>query len=66
MIDLDIPGFGAFSLKHLVIDYIGIFVIQKEGGSVRAFHRADVLATNALEALELLRNPGRLVATLRS
>jgi len=156
MIDLDIPGFGAFSLKHLVLDYngtlaldgnllpgarevlgllapkleihivtadtfglaagnlagipvhltilsaarqaeakrdyirklgpesvvaigngrndrkmlgaaaIGIFVVQKEGGSVRAFRRADVLATNVFEALELLRFPNRLIATLRS
>lgn len=59
-------GNGRNDRKMLAAAAIGIFVVQKEGGSVRAFGRADVLATNVLEALELLRYPDRLVATLRS
>lgn len=45
---------------------IGIFVVHNEGGSVDAMKHADVIATNFIEAFDLLRYPKRLAATLRS
>jgi len=41
-------------------------VIRKEGGSAAALASADVASPGILDALELLRHPKRLVATLRS
>ncbi len=45
---------------------LGIAVIKREGGSAEALASADVACTSILDALELLRHPKRLVATLRS
>lgn len=45
---------------------LGIVVIQLEGGAMEAISEADVVSRNIIEALELLRQPQRLVATLRS
>jgi len=45
---------------------LGIALIQREGGAAEALASADVVCTGILDALELLRNPKRLVATLRS
>lgn len=45
---------------------LGIAVIQREGAAVAALTAADVVATSVLEAFDLLRNPKRLIATLRS
>ena len=50
-------------LKEAVI---GIGLIQREGGSAETLASADAISTNILEALDLLNNPKRLVATLRS
>jgi len=59
-------GNGRNDRKMLEAAAVGIFTIQKEGGSLRALGRADVVTTNILDALELLRYPKRLIATLRS
>lgn len=59
-------GNGRNDRKMLEAAAIGIFTLQKEGGSLRALSRADVVTTNILDALELLRYPKRLIATLRS
>ncbi|RYD39957.1 MAG: ATPase P [Verrucomicrobiaceae bacterium] len=59
-------GNGRNDRKMLEAAAIGIITIQKEGASLRALGRADVVTTNVLDALELLRYPKRLVATLRS
>jgi soluble P-type ATPase len=45
---------------------LGIAVIQAEGACAGALAGADVVSASILDALELLRNPRRLVATLRS
>jgi soluble P-type ATPase len=45
---------------------LGIALVQVEGGAVATLVSADVLALNILDALDLLRNPKRLVATLRA
>jgi len=45
---------------------LGIAVIQEEGSAVEAIMAADVVIPHILDALHLLTNPLRLVATLRS
>ena len=50
-------------LKEAVI---GIAVIQKEGASFKSVSNSDVICTNIVDALELIINPLRLSATLRS
>jgi len=45
---------------------LGIAVILEEGASVQALQSADVVCPSIVSALELLLNPLRLTATLRS
>lgn len=44
---------------------LGIVVLQKEGAAMETFLNADIVCTSILDALELLLNPQRIVATLR-
>lgn len=44
---------------------IGIAVIQKEGASYKTLMNADIVCTSIIDALELIINPLRIVATLR-
>jgi soluble P-type ATPase len=45
---------------------LGIAVIGREGAAGRAVLAADVIVNSATDALDLLRYPKRLVATLRT
>ena len=45
---------------------LGIALLQAEGAAAQTVMSADVVATNILDALALLTNPLRLVATLRA
>jgi len=45
---------------------LGIAILEREGASIDAVLAADVVAPGILEALNLLLNPLRLTATLRS
>jgi soluble P-type ATPase len=45
---------------------LGVAVILNEGVAVETLNSADVVCTSILSALELLTNPLRLTATLRS
>jgi soluble P-type ATPase len=45
---------------------LGIAVLQREGAAAEAIAAAAVVSTNIVEALDLLLNPKRLIATLRS
>jgi soluble P-type ATPase len=45
---------------------LGIGLLQAEGAAAQTVMSADVVATNILDALALLTNPLRLVATLRA
>lgn len=45
---------------------LGITVIQKEGAAFETLQAADVVCDSIVNALELLVNPLRLVASLRS
>jgi len=44
---------------------MGIVVLQKEGASVETLLNADIVCNSIVDALELLTNPLRIVATLR-
>jgi len=45
---------------------LGVAVVQAEGGAVDAVLASDIVVTDILNALDLLRHPLRLTATLRS
>jgi len=59
-------GNGRNDAKMLAEAAIGITVIQREGASASALANSDIVTNSFWEALELLRNPRRIVATLRS
>ena len=44
---------------------LGIVVLEREGAAIGTILAADIVCGSALDALELLLNPKRLVATLR-
>jgi len=52
-----------YMLKHAAL---GIAVMLAEGVAVEALKNADVVCTDICDALDLLLNPLRLTATLRS
>jgi soluble P-type ATPase len=45
---------------------LGMAVVLAEGASAVSLNAADVVCTDIVQALELLMNPLRLTATLRS
>ncbi len=59
-------GNGRNDVLMLGAAAIGIAVVQREGGAAATIGAADVIATSVLDALELIRSPRRLIATLRS
>jgi len=44
---------------------IGICILSQEGLAVETLLSSDIIANNILDALALLENPSRLIATLR-
>lgn len=58
-------GQGANDVDMLREAALGICVLGPEGAAVEALMAADVVAPSVLDALDLLRQPLRLVATLR-
>jgi soluble P-type ATPase len=59
-------GNGRNDRKMLKAVALGIALIQREGGAAETLTSAHVVSTSVLDALELLRHPKRLIATLRS
>jgi soluble P-type ATPase len=59
-------GNGRNDRKMLEAAALGVALVQREGGAVESLRGADIVANGILDALALLRNPKRLVATLRS
>jgi len=59
-------GNGANDVPMLERAALGVVVVGPEGASPQAVIAADVVCRSAIEALELLLDPRRLVATLRS
>jgi P-type E1-E2 ATPase len=58
-------GNGANDALMLKEAALGIAVVGPEGASVTVLHSADVVTRSILDALDLLLNPRRLIATLR-
>ena len=58
-------GQGANDAEMLEAAAIGIAVLGDEGLAVASLLKADILAANIFDALNLLEYPTRLVATLR-
>ena len=59
-------GNGANDEQMLREAAIGICVLESEGTATAALHAADVITRTINEALDLLLNPRRLIATLRT
>ena len=58
-------GNGRNDLQLLATASLGILVLQREGAFGGCFASSAVVTTSVLDALDLLINPRRLVATLR-
>ena len=58
-------GIAKYGLKSYPFA-LGVVVVQAEGSAVDAVLAADIVVTDILNALDLLRHPLRLTATLRS
>lgn len=58
-------GNGANDATMLRLAAIGVAVLAAEGVAISALQAADVLAPGPIDAIDLVLNPKRLVATLR-
>ena len=58
-------GNGANDALMLKESAVGICVVGREGAAVEALLNADIAVTSFPDALDLLLNPRRLIATLR-
>lgn len=59
-------GNGYNDMYMLDEAYLGIAVIGREGCSIEALKRADIVVNDINDALDLLLNTKRLIATLRA
>src|SRR4029077_11073000 len=59
-------GNGRNDRRMLAAVAVGVALLQREGGAGEALAAADVVAVDIIDALDLLRHPARLIATLRS
>ncbi|MCP4583983.1 MAG: ATPase P [candidate division Zixibacteria bacterium] len=59
-------GNGINDRKMLRSARIGIAVCLAEGLSIEAMKMADIIVTSPVDALDLVLNPNRLIATLRN
>jgi len=59
-------GNGRNDRKMLGAAAVGVVLVQSEGASAQTVAEADIVASSVVDALDLLRNPKRLIATLRS
>jgi P-type E1-E2 ATPase len=58
-------GQGANDAEMLKKAVIGICVLSEEGTSINALNSSDIVVQDGLQALKLVQNPLRMVATLR-
>ena len=59
-------GNGRNDRKMLEAAGLGIALIQRECAATETILSADIVSNSIIDALELLNNPKRLIATLRS
>ncbi len=58
-------GNGRNDAQMLAVAHLGVALIQVEGCAAATLAAADVVCTSVLDAIALVRSPGRLTATLR-
>lgn len=58
-------GNGRNDRRMLGAAALGVAVVQREGAATETLRNSDIVCTSILDALGLLRDPRRLVATLR-
>ncbi|MDD3022760.1 MAG: ATPase P [Syntrophomonadaceae bacterium] len=58
-------GNGSNDADMLELASLAIAIIGREGCSLAALHKADIAVVDIFDALDLLINPLRLIATLR-
>lgn len=58
-------GNGANDSLMLESAQLGIIVIGHEGAAMKSLQKADIVCTDIFDALDLLRQPQRIAATLR-
>jgi soluble P-type ATPase len=63
MKEIKIPNFATLDLSYLVLDYNG--TIAKDGKLKDIPLSSDIVCNSITDALELLLNEKRLIATLR-
>jgi soluble P-type ATPase len=59
-------GNGSNDRQMLQLSAIGIALIQKEGAAIETLIVSDIACTNIFDALDLINNINRVIATLRS
>jgi soluble P-type ATPase len=59
-------GNGRNDRRMLAAAAVGVALVQTEGASAVTIAEADIVAPGIVAALDLLRHPKRLIATLRS
>ncbi|MCF8232486.1 MAG: hypothetical protein K9J27_09890 [Bacteroidales bacterium] len=59
-------GNGRNDVRMLNVSAIGISVINEEGASGQTLTSADIVCRSFMEAMEMLENPRRIKATLRT
>lgn len=59
-------GNGRNDVAMLQAAALGVAVCQREGAATQALQAADLVCNDILDALDLLRHPKRLLATLRA
>lgn len=59
-------GNGRNDRQMLTVAAVGVALVQAEGGAAQALASADVVCRSVNDALDLLLNPRRLIATLRT
>jgi P-type E1-E2 ATPase len=59
-------GNGRNDRKMLAEAAVGIALVQREGGAAASIAAADIVSASIHDALDLLENPKRMVATLCS
>jgi soluble P-type ATPase len=59
-------GNGNIDIEMFKVAGLSICTIQAEGATTKAIHEADIVVTHITQALQILLDPEKLIATLRA
>ncbi|MDY6953627.1 MAG: hypothetical protein SWE60_19130, partial [Thermodesulfobacteriota bacterium] len=59
-------GNGNIDVEMFKVARLSVCTVQAEGGATRAMLAADIVVTHIKHAMEILLDPHKLIATLRS